>query len=84
MTLVTWPFSIQVKANCEDGRHDWAGIMVLEFRGALQRTEWPQITLVNMLLGELAKEEGIVSAQDEYGRKQHGACWTIQKINRGI
>lgn len=50
----------------------------------LWRTEQALAVLANMLLGELAKEKGSVGVQDESGRKQHGASWKIQKINKGI
>lgn len=62
----------------KDSRFHWVGIVVLKLEGALWRREWAQTELANMLLGGLAKEKGTVSTQDEYGRKQHGTCQTIQ------
>lgn len=79
MTVSAWLFLNQSKATCQrtagfTGLESW----FLKLEGALWRREWAQTELANMLLGGLAKEKGTVSTQDEYGRKQHGTCQTIQ------
>lgn len=46
--------------------------------------EWVQTVLANMLLGELTKKKGILGTQDEYWRKQHGACYNLISKQRYI